>query len=131
MSELDLHESHLKVKTYDYDFQNDSILFYNEGEKYKASVEFDGIILDFNEEDNLMSIEVLDVSEKFHTSKSDILNLKNFNATIIIDKENIKAIMRMEIRKRNKLLDKSLEALTINSLNLPSSSQGIAVTCET
>ncbi len=95
MSELNLHDSHLKVKTYDYDFQNDSLLFYNEGEKYKASVEFNGIILDFNEEDNLMSIEVLDVSEKFHISKSDLLNLKKFKATIIIDKENIKATLKM------------------------------------
>jgi hypothetical protein len=129
MNELNVHDSHLKVKTYDYDLQNDSILFYNEGEKYKSSVEFNGIILDFSEEDNLMSIEMLDVSEKFHTSKSDILNLKKFNATIIIDKENIKVTMKMEIRKRNKLFDKGLEALTINSMNLPSSTQGIAVTC--
>ena len=113
----------------DYDLQNDSILFYNEGEKYKSSVEFNGIILDFSEENNLMSIEMLDVSEKFHTLKSDILNLKKFNATIIIDKENIKVTMKMEMLKRNKLFDKSLEALTINSMNLPSSTQGIAVTC--
>ncbi len=129
MKELNVHDSHLKVKTYDYDLQNDSILFYNEGEKYKSSVEFNGIILDFSEENNLMSIEMLDVSEKFHTLKSDILNLKKFNATIIIDKENIKVTMKMEMLKRNKLFDKSLEALTINSTNLPSSTQGIAVTC--
>lgn len=129
MNELSVHDSHLKVKTYDYDLQNDSILFYNEGEKYKSSVEFNGIILDFSEEDNLMSIEMLDVSEKFHTSKSDILNLKKFNATITIDKENIKVTMKMEILKRNKLFDKCLEALTINSMDLPSSTQGIAVTC--
>ncbi len=129
MNELNVHDSHLKLRTYDYDLQNDSILFYNEGEKYKSSVEFNGIILDFSEEDNLMSIEMLDVSEKFHTLKSDILNLKKFIATIIIDKENIKVTMKMEILKRNKLFDKSLEALTINSMNLPSSTQGIAVTC--
>lgn len=129
MKELNVHDSHLKVKTYDYDLQNDSILFYNEGEKYKSSVEFNGIILDFSEENNLMSIEMLDVSEKFHTSKSDILNLKKFDATIIIDKENIKVTMKMEMLKRNKLFDKNLEALTINSMNLPSSTQGIAVTC--
>jgi len=37
--------------------------------------------------------------------------------------------MKMEILKRNKLFDKCLEALTPNILNLPSSTQGITVTC--
>jgi uncharacterized protein YwgA len=120
---------HLKAKAYDYDFLNDSIFFYKEGEKYRSSLEFNGIILDFSEDDNLMNLEMLDVSEKFHISKSDILNLKKFNAIIDIDEENIKVTMEMKILKRNKLFDKCLEALTLNILNLPSSTQEIAVTC--
>src|SRR5659263_273209 len=76
------NECLLKVKADEYDFQNDSLLFYKEGEKYKSSIEFDGIILDFSENDTIMSLEMLDVSEKFHVSKTELLNIKNFDATI-------------------------------------------------
>jgi hypothetical protein len=117
------------VKAYDYDFENDSILFYTEGGKYKSSIEFNGIIIDFGENDNIMNLEMLDVSEKFHVSKSELLNIKNFDATIEINEQNIKLTMKMGIIKRNKVLAKCLEALTINNMNIPSSTQEIAVTC--
>jgi Protein of unknown function (DUF2283) len=120
---------HLNVEAYDYDLQNDSILFYKEGEKYKSSVEFNGIILDFSENDNIMTLEMLDVSDKFHVSKSELLNIKHFDATIEITKQNIKVTMNMEIIKRNTVLAKCLEALTINNMNIPSSTQEIAITC--
>jgi len=120
----------LNVKTYDYDLLNDSLFFYKEGEKYRSSIEFNGIILDFSEDDNVINLEMLDVSEKFHISKSDLLNLKKFDATIIINEDNIKVTMKMAILKRNKVYDKCLEALTPNILKLPSSTQGIAVTVE-
>ncbi len=128
MSELEANK-HLKVKAYDYDLLNDSILFYKEGEKYRSSLEFNGIILDFSEDNNLINLEMLDVSEKFHISKSDLINLKHFDATIEINKENIKVSMKLVILKRNQLSDKCLEAITTNSINLPSGTQGIAVTC--
>lgn len=122
-------KKHLEAKAYDYDFLNDSIFFYKEGEKYRSSLEFNGIILDFSEDDNLMNLEMLDVSEKFKVSKIDILSLKQFNATIHIDKENIKINMTMEVLKRNQIFAKSMEALTINNMNIPSGTQEIAVTC--
>ena len=113
----------------DYDIQNDTIFFYIKGKKYKSSIEFDGIVLDFNEGDDLINLEILDASEKFHVSKSELLNIKHFNANIEINKESIKVIMKLEILKRNKLFPKSMEALTANILNLPSGTKGIAVTC--
>jgi len=118
-----------EASKYDYDLHNDSIFFYGEDKKYKSSVELEGVILDFNEEDNLTGIEILDASEKFNVSKADLLNIKNFDATIIISKENIDVRMKMEYYKRNKLIDTNLNALTLNTMNLPSSTQGIAVTC--
>lgn len=118
-----------KVSKYDYDFQNDSIFFYEEDEKYRSSIDLDGIILDFNEEGYLMGIEILDASEKFNVLKSDFHNIKHFGATIEINKENIKVTMKMEMIKRNKSINKCLDALTLNSMNLPSSTQAIAVSC--
>ncbi len=92
-----------KGNKYDYDFQNDSILFCGEDNNYKSSIDLDGIIIDFSEEDYLMSIEILDASEKFNVSKYDLLNVKNFNATIKVTKENIDVTMKMQISNRNNL----------------------------
>ncbi|MCG7847629.1 MAG: DUF2283 domain-containing protein [ANME-2 cluster archaeon] len=118
-----------KGNKYDYDFQNDSILFYGEDNNYKSSIDLDGIIIDFSEEDYLMSIEILDASEKFKVSKYDLLNVKNFNAIIKVTPENIEVTMKMKLSNRNNLIASSLDALTINSMNIPSSTQGIAVSC--
>ena len=118
-----------KLSEYDYDFQNDSIFFYVEDKKYKSSIDLGGIILDFSEDNSIMDIEILDASGKFNVSKSDLDNIKHFDAIIEVSEENIKITMKMEISKRNKLIDRCLDALTINSMNLPSSTQGIAVSC--
>jgi uncharacterized protein YuzE len=114
---------------YDYDLHNDSLLFYIKGKKYKSSLEIDNIILDFSEDDDFMTIEILDASKKFKVPKRSLLNIKKFDATIEIDKVNIKVAMELAISKRNKLFTNVLEALTKNIFNLPSSKQGIVVTC--
>lgn len=129
MSERE-EEQHLKVKAHDYDLLNDSLFLYKEGEKYRSSLEFNGIIIDFNENDNVINLEMLDVSKKFHISKSDILNLKKFDATLEINEEDVKITMKIGILKRNKVYDKCMEALTPNILKLPSGTQGIAVTVD-
>jgi uncharacterized protein YuzE len=118
-----------KANNYDYDLQNNSIFFYNDGHKYKESIDADGIILDFSEDDKIMGIEILGASEKFNLSKPDLLNIKNFNANIIISKENIEVAMKVGIFKRNKLISGSLDAITINSINLPSGTQNLALAC--
>lgn len=118
-----------KGNKYDYDLQNDSMFFYGEDNNYKSSVDLDNIIIDFSEQDYLMSIEILDASKKFKVSKYDLLNVKNFNATVKVSKDNIEIIMNLEISKRNRLIASTLDAITINSLNIPSSTQEIEVSC--
>jgi hypothetical protein len=76
-----------------------------------------------------MGIEILEASEKFNILKPDFRNIKNFEASLEINEENIKLTMNMGIFKRNNLINTSLNALTLNSMNIPSSMQGIAVTC--
>ena len=118
-----------KGNKYDYDLQNDSMFFYGEDNNYKSSIDLDGIIIDFSEQNSLMSIEILDASEKFKVSKYDLLNIKHFNATIKVSTKNIEVTMNLEISKRNRLVASSLDALINNSMNIPSSTQGIAVSC--
>lgn len=113
----------------DYDFQNDTIFFYGDSDKYKFSMDLDGIILDVNEDNDIVGIEILDASKKFKFSKSDLRDISEFRATIKTNEKNIEVNMKLEIIKRNKLINRCLDALTLNSMNLPSRTQGLAVTC--
>ncbi|MBW6471107.1 MAG: DUF2283 domain-containing protein [Methanosarcinaceae archaeon] len=119
----------LKVNKCDYDFQNDTIFFYKDSDKYGFSIDIDGIILDVNENNNIMGIEILDASKKFKSSKSDLRDVHHFDATIEINEKNIEVNMKLEIFKRNRLMNRSLDALTLNNMHLPSATQGLAVTC--
>lgn len=114
---------------YDYDIQSDSIFFYGSDKKYRSSIDLDGIILDVSEDDYIMGIEILDASEKFNVSKMDFSNIKHFEANIEISKENIKISMEMRLYKRNSLINRCLDTLGLNSMNLPVSTQGIALNC--
>jgi len=118
-----------EANKYDYDFQNDTIFFYGENDKYKFSVDLDGIILDVNEDNYIMGIEILDASKKFNFSKSDLRAISEFSATIKTNEKNIEINMKLEIIKRNKLINRCLDALTLNIMNLPSRTQGLAMTC--
>lgn len=119
----------LKANKYDYDSQSDSVFFYGTDKEYEYSIDLDGIIIDFSEDKQIMGVEILDASKKFNLSKSDLHNIKHFNALIEITKNNIDVSMKIEVSKRNKLINKSLNQISANSMNLPSVSQGIAVTC--
>lgn len=117
----------IELSKYDYDLENDSAFFYGTGKKYKKSMDLNGIILDMSEDDYVMAIEILDASKKFNIPKTDLLNLKRFNAHIDIDKDTIKVVMEISIIKRNNSVNKSMETIGLNSLNLPISNQGIAL----
>lgn len=118
-----------QVNKYDYDVQSDSIFFYGSDKKYRSSIDLDGVILDVSEDNYIMGIEILGVSEKFNVSKMDLSNIKHFEANIEISKENIKITMEMRLYKRNGLINRSLDSLGLNSMNLPASTQGIALNC--
>lgn len=118
-----------RVSKYDYDFENNSLFFYGTDKNYKYSIDLDGIILDISEDDFVMTIEILDVSKKFKISKNERPNINNFSAEIEISKETIKISMKLGLNKRNGLISRCMEALGLNSMNLPVSNQAIALSC--
>lgn len=118
-----------KVNKYDYDFENDSVFFYGTDKKYSYSIDLDGVILDISEDNFVIAIEILDVSEKFKASKEELVNIIKFNADIEISKETIKINMELELNRRNRLISKCMESLGLNSMGLPVSNQGIALSC--
>ena len=118
-----------KVNKYDYDFENDSLFFYGSDKKYSYSIDLNGVILDISEDNFVIAIEILDVSEKFRVSKEELLNINKFSADIEISKETIKISMKLELNRRNRIISKCMETLGLNSMNLPASNQGIALSC--
>jgi hypothetical protein len=94
-----------------------------------SSIDLDGIILDISEDNQVMAIEILDASKRFYLAKEDLRNIKYFEALIEVSEENIKLTMRIGVSKRNKLIDTSLNAIGLNSMNLPISTQGMALNC--
>jgi len=93
------------------------------------SVLIDDVIVDISEDGFMMAIEILDASRKFNVQKSDLSNVQYFNAEIRINEETIKITMELKILKRNGLINKSIEAIGINDMNLPVSTQEIALSC--
>jgi uncharacterized protein YuzE len=120
---------HSDLTKYDYDLENDTIFFYGTNKKYKTSVDIDDVIVDISEDGFMMAIEILDASRKFNVQKSDLSNVQYFNAEIRINEETIKITMELKILKRNGLINKSIEAIGINDMNLPVSTQEIALSC--
>jgi uncharacterized protein YuzE len=117
------------VTKYDYDLENDSIFFYGSRKKYMSSIDLDGIILDISEDNQVMAIEILDASKRFDLAKEDLRNIRYFEALIEVSEENIRLTMKMGVSKRNKLIDTGLNVLGLNSMNLPISTQGMALSC--
>jgi len=120
---------HSDLTKYDYDLENDTIFFYGTNKKYKTSLDVNGIIVDISEDKYVMAIEILDASIKFNVQKSDLSNVQYFNAEIRINEETIKITMKLKIMKRNSLINKSIEAIGINDMHLPVSTQEIALSC--
>ena len=118
-----------EVNKIDYDYDNDVIFFYNENKSYDFSIDTEGIILDLSEDNYVMDIEISNASKRFGVSKSDLRAVKRFKADINIDKDNIEISMKLEILKRNRLFDKFLNALALNTMNIPPSRQDMAASC--
>lgn len=113
----------------DYDLQNDTILFYGVGNNYKSSLDFDGLIVDFDDEDYLMGVEILDASKRFNISKHSLLYIKKFDLTLEITKEQIRVTMDLKIFHRNKSVAHTVSTITTNSTNITPCTQGISVSC--
>jgi hypothetical protein len=111
----------------DYDMENDSFFAYSKEMKYKSSIDLDGIILDIAEDNSLMGVEILDISERFGITKYDASNYKKLNVRVKVSEKLIKVEIAFSVLKRNASVPRSLKASTLNSMNLPVGSESLAV----
>jgi len=83
----------MKKFDFDYDEENDDLFIYLEGSKSRGSVEVGSFIFDFDEKENLTSIEILNAKEvlsklvskilvlsKIKELKAEVINFRNMEA---------------------------------------------------
>ncbi|WP_292466458.1 DUF2283 domain-containing protein [Methanolobus sp.] len=122
-------KTRIKIKgdAADYDMQNDSFFAYSKGMKYKSSIDLDGIVIDISEENSIMGVEILEVSDKFGISKYDVKNYKALNMNVKISKKMIRVELVFSVLKRNAPTPHVIQASALNSMNLPVGSESLAV----
>ena len=62
---------------FDYDSENDDLFIYLEGKKSSGAVELGNIILDFDKDYNLVSMQILNVTDFFSKILSKMVKLSN------------------------------------------------------
>jgi uncharacterized protein YuzE len=115
------------IDLFDYDLENDSLLFNYKGTDYKTSTRIENIILDLGVNGAPVGAEILNASKMFKVPKSAIKNLKNFYAEISISKESIEMKFTISVVVRNHKTEKTATSLVDNDINIPSAQ--IAMAC--
>ncbi|ETA68250.1 MAG: hypothetical protein PWQ51_2546 [Methanolobus sp.] len=116
-----------KGDTSDYDMENDSFFAYSSKMKYKSSIDINGIILDVAEDNSIMGVEILDVSNRLGVSKFDMKNYKSLEMTVDISENVIEVEITFGILKRNRPIPHVVAATALNSMHLPEGSGSLAV----
>ena len=103
----------------DYDYENDSLFFFIKGAEYSHSLNLDNIILDFNTDQSLKGVEILNASKKFGVSKYALKSLHKMDLDLDISDEKIELKISLVLIKRNKPTPKAITAEDINEFNMP------------
>lgn len=70
----------------DYDLENDSLFVFLENSKSNGAIEIGNLVLDFNEDNDLVAMEILEASKIFKTILSKMVELskiREFKADVI------------------------------------------------
>jgi hypothetical protein len=107
------------VNSTDYDYENDSLLFFIKGADYTHSLNLDNIILDFSTDQSLKGVEILNASKKFGVSKYALKSLHKINLDLDISEEKIELKISLILIQRDKPTPKAITAADINEFNIP------------
>ena len=103
----------------DYDYENDSLFFFVKGAEYSHSLNLDNIILDFNSDQSLKGVEILNASKKFGVPKHALRNPNQMVLDLDVSEEKIDLKISLVLRIRNKPTPKAITAADINEFNIP------------
>jgi len=106
---------------YEYDGDADAIFIKKKNDyKYKISVELNSnIIMDFDKNNNPVSIEILNASNVLNIDKLSLKRIINLNMTISVNKEIICVDAKIIVKVRNRKTELSLHPSTTNDMGMP------------
>ena len=106
----------------DYDFKHDILFFKTKDREYVKSIELlDNLVVDVDREGFLTGIQMFDASEYLNIDKKSLLQIPNWQFTINVRENIIENRLGLEIKVRNKIVEKNpIISQQINQ-NLPNS----------
>ncbi|MBA2858195.1 hypothetical protein HNP93_000896 [Methanococcus maripaludis] len=100
--------------------------------EYDHTIEVDNIYLDIGvtktEEKIITGVEIIDASEIFGVTKFDLSHIIGTSGLIEVYKETVKINIILEVLKRNKPFEKSINAKVLNEYGLSNESFNIQAT---
>lgn len=105
----------------DYDVVNDVLYLRIIDEyKYKESLEIsDNIILDFDENNIVVALEILEATTILKVPKFSIMNILRWNMSIDITEDLIDVEILTLMPIKQKKVEKTISTKTINNINIP------------
>lgn len=87
---------------------------------YSESIEItEGVILDFDTENNPVAIEILDAFKILKVPKFSLNNIKSIRLSIVINEELIKINLMLGVIIHNKRKEETINAFTANVQRMP------------
>jgi len=116
-----------KIDVFDYDIENDSLLFNSHDVKYESSIDLGNIILDIGEAGTPVGAEILHASKLFNVPKMALQKCRKFRAEISISEDKIEINFTVTVLLRNRVTERIAASHGINDINIPSSQ--VAMVC--
>ncbi|MBU2652471.1 MAG: DUF2283 domain-containing protein [Bacteroidetes bacterium] len=91
-----------KVGQFDYDYANDILFFKVKDREYSHSVELSSLVIDFDEENFIVGLQIMNASEVFQLSKKILLGVSGFNMQAKIVDGAIQINLSFGMVERNK-----------------------------
>jgi len=101
-----------KIKTIDYDEDND-ILFISNEDKVKASIDIGDFVLDVNHNNLISGIEIMDASENLGINKDILNNINSIKMSISYKTNHVYVLLEILFKKGNKEINIPIP-LTLN-----------------
>lgn len=114
------------INVFDYDFDNDSLLFRDESFKYHSSIDMGDLILDIGEDGSPIGMELLNASKNFGVRKIYLRDIKDIKASINVSDEVIEVKISVYVEKRNNTVEKVSVSHGLNDLNLQAGETAMA-----
>ena len=94
-----------KIGEFDYDFRNDILFFKVKDREYSHSVELSSLVIDFDEEDFIVGLQIINASRILNISKEILRGINSFNMQAKISDGVIQISVSFGMISRNKRVE--------------------------